>query len=91
MSGSAASIAYLVVAVFLGGTVLGIVAMVAIAVRREDKRYSLQAPDTPGFRAALTLREIIKKPGQTSIISRTPRGTLVVDSNEPHGNEGSAS
>ena len=35
------------VAVFLGGVVLGVIAVVAIAVRREDRRYTLagDAPD----------------------------------------------
>ena len=42
MSGSAASVAYLILAVFLGGIVLGVVAMVTVAVRKEeDRRYSL--------------------------------------------------
>ena len=35
------------VAIFLGGIVLGIIAVVAISVRREDRRYTLAgaAPD----------------------------------------------
>ena len=35
------------VAVFLGGVVLGVIAVVAIAVHREDRRYTLavDAPD----------------------------------------------
>jgi hypothetical protein len=41
MGGSAASVAYLILATFLGGVTLGIIAMVAIAVRREDRLYSL--------------------------------------------------
>jgi hypothetical protein len=41
MSSSAASVAYLILATFLGGVTLGVVAMVAIAVRREDRLYSL--------------------------------------------------
>jgi hypothetical protein len=41
MSGSAASVAYLILAVFLGGVAIGVVAMVAVAVRREDRLYSL--------------------------------------------------
>lgn len=34
-------------AVFVGGIVLGVIAMVAVAVRREDRRYTLavEAPD----------------------------------------------
>lgn len=38
---SAASIAYLTVAFFVGGAVLGVMVIVAAAVRREDRRYSL--------------------------------------------------
>jgi len=41
MNGSAASVAYLILATFLGGVTLGIVAMVAIAIKREDRLYSL--------------------------------------------------
>lgn len=41
MSSSAASVAYLILATFLGGVTLGVVAMVAIAVKREDRLYSL--------------------------------------------------
>jgi len=41
MSGSAASVAYLIITVFLGGVALGVVAMVAVAVRREDRHFSL--------------------------------------------------
>ncbi len=41
MSGSAASVAYLILAAFLGGVALGVVGMVAIAVRREDRLFSL--------------------------------------------------
>jgi len=35
------------VAIFLGGVVMGVIAVVAIAVRREDRRYTLagEAPD----------------------------------------------
>jgi hypothetical protein len=42
MSGSsAAAVAYLILSVFLGGVTLGVVAMVAVAVRKEDRLYSL--------------------------------------------------
>ena len=41
MSGSAASVAYLILAAFLGGFALGVVAMVSVAVRKEDRHYSL--------------------------------------------------
>jgi hypothetical protein len=41
MNGSAAAVAYLILAVFLGGVAIGVVAMVAVAVRREDRLYTL--------------------------------------------------
>ena len=51
MSGSnAAAVAYVILAVFLGGFSLGVVAMVAVAVRREDRRYSLSGA-APGAAA----------------------------------------
>jgi hypothetical protein len=44
MAGGVVAIA---VAVFLGGVVMGVIAVIAIAVRREDRRYTLasEAPD----------------------------------------------
>ena len=50
MSSSAASVAYLILATFFGGVTLGVVAMVAIAVRREDRLYSLSGA-APGAAA----------------------------------------
>ena len=50
MSGSAASVAYLILATFLGGVTLGVVAMVAIAIKREDRLYSLSGA-APGAAA----------------------------------------
>ena len=51
MSGSsAATMAYVILAVFFGGVTLGVVAMVAIAVRREDRLYSLSGA-APGAAA----------------------------------------
>ena len=50
MSGSAASVAYLILAVFLCGVTLGVVAMVAVAVRKEDRLYSLSGA-APGAAA----------------------------------------
>lgn len=40
-------VAIVAAAVFLGGIVIGIIAVVAVAVRREDRRYTLagEAPD----------------------------------------------
>lgn len=43
MSGSAASVAYMILAVFFGGVALGVVAMVAVAVRKEDRLFSLSS------------------------------------------------
>lgn len=50
MSGSAASVAYLILAAFLGGFALGVVAMVSVAVRKEDRQYSLSGA-APGAAA----------------------------------------
>jgi hypothetical protein len=47
---SAATVAYLILSVFLGGVTLGILAMVAVAVRREDRLYSLSGA-APGAAA----------------------------------------
>jgi hypothetical protein len=53
MNGSAASVAYLILAVFLGGVAVGVVAMVAVAIRREDGQYSLSgAAPSPGASGA---------------------------------------
>jgi len=41
MNSSAASVAYLILSVFWGGFTLGAVAAVSVAIRREDKRFSL--------------------------------------------------
>ncbi len=43
----AGGVIVIAVAVFLGGMVMGVIAVVAIAVRREDRRYTLavEAPD----------------------------------------------
>jgi hypothetical protein len=50
MGGSAASVAYLILATFLGGVTLGVVAMVAVAIKREDRLYSLDGA-APGAAA----------------------------------------
>jgi hypothetical protein len=50
MNGSAASVAYLILAVFLGGVAIGVVAMVAVAVRREERYFSLSGA-APGAAA----------------------------------------
>jgi hypothetical protein len=49
-------VAYLILAVFFVGFWLGVVAMVAIAIRREDRRYSLSgAAPAPAARGARIL------------------------------------
>jgi hypothetical protein len=47
MSGSNAGLVIVTLAVFLGGVMLGVVGMVSLAVRREERRNSLfgAAPD----------------------------------------------
>jgi len=50
MSGSAVSAGYFILAAFFGGVTLGVVAMVAIAVKREDRLYSLSGA-APGAAA----------------------------------------
>jgi hypothetical protein len=42
-----ASVVVVAVAVFIAGVVMGVIAVIAIAVRREDRRYTLavDAPD----------------------------------------------
>ena len=50
MSSSGASVAYLILATFFGGFWLGVVAMVAVAVRKEDRRFSLSGA-APGAAA----------------------------------------
>ena len=55
MNGSAAAVAYLILAVFFGGVAIGVVAMVAIAVRKEDQLYSLSGA-APGAAARGTRR-----------------------------------
>jgi hypothetical protein len=55
MNGSAASVAYLILAVFLGGVAVGVVAMVAVAIRKEDRQFSLSGA-APGAAARGTRR-----------------------------------
>lgn len=42
MNGAAAA-GFIFLAIFLGGVVIGMIAAVAVAVRREDQRYSLSS------------------------------------------------
>lgn len=69
---SAAAVAYLILAVFLGGVALGVVAMVAVAVRREDRLYSLDGP-APG--AAARGARLLTRFGGTGSHYR-PRGWM---------------
>jgi hypothetical protein len=56
MSGSGASVAYLILATFFGGFWLGVIAMVAVAVRKEDRLFSLSgAAPGPAARGARRL------------------------------------
>ncbi len=50
MNVSSAAVAYVILAVFLGGFSLGVVVMVAVAVRKEDRLYSLSGT-APGAAA----------------------------------------
>ena len=50
MGGSAATVAYLILAVFLSGVTLGAVATVSVGSRREDRRFSLSGA-APGAAA----------------------------------------
>jgi hypothetical protein len=50
MNGSMAAAGFIFLAIFLGGVVIGIVAVLAVAIRREDRRYSLSGA-APGMAA----------------------------------------
>ena len=50
MSGSAVSVLFLTLAVFFAVLMLGVVAMIAVAVRKEDRLFSLSAA-APGAMA----------------------------------------
>jgi len=47
---SVAAAGFIFLAIFLGGVVIGLLATVAVAVRSEDRRYSLSGP-APGMLA----------------------------------------
>ncbi len=53
MNGSAISAAYLILPLILGGFTLGVLVMVAVAVRKEDRRFSLSGA-APGAAAQVT-------------------------------------
>ena len=63
LSRSTASAAYLILAVFLAGLMLGVIAMVAVAVRREDRRFSLSsaAPGAAGHRARRLVGRLVDR------------------------------
>jgi hypothetical protein len=50
MNGGAAAAGFIYLAIFLGGVVLGVIAMVAVSVRREDRLFSLSGA-APGAAA----------------------------------------
>jgi len=50
-----ASVVVVAIAVFIAGLVMGVVAVVAVAVRREDRRYTL-AGDAPDLMSKTTRR-----------------------------------
>ena len=53
MNGSAASVAYWILPLVLGVFTIGVLAMVALAVRKEDRRFSLSGA-APGAAARAT-------------------------------------
>jgi hypothetical protein len=55
MNGSAASVAYWILPLILGVLAIGVLAMVALAVRREDRKYSLFGA-APGVATRATRR-----------------------------------
>ena len=57
MGSNAATVAYLILAVFLSGVTLGAVATVSVGSRREDRRYSLSGA-APGVVARGTRRMV---------------------------------
>ena len=63
LSHTAVSAAYLILAVVLAVLVLGVVAMVAVAVRREDRRFSLSsaAPGATGHRARRLVGRLVDR------------------------------
>jgi hypothetical protein len=50
-----ASVVVIAVAVFIAGLVMGVIVVIAIAVRREDRRYTL-AGDAPDLMSKTTRR-----------------------------------
>jgi hypothetical protein len=50
MGGNAAATGFIFLAIFLGGAVIALLATVAVAVRKEDRRYSLSGA-APGMLA----------------------------------------
>jgi hypothetical protein len=50
MSGIQAADAITILAIFLGGIVLGVVVVVSVAIKKEDRKFSLSGA-APGFAA----------------------------------------
>lgn len=61
-----AGVATVTVALFLTGVVTGVIVVVALAIRREDRRYSLvrEAPDRMSRSARLVNRRGPARPGR---------------------------
>lgn len=74
----AASVVIAVIAIFTLGVILGVLAVVSMAIRREERRFRLDG-DTPPRLAGLILWSIFKNPKHSSEISRTPTGDLTVN------------
>jgi hypothetical protein len=72
MSGNAAAVAYLILTAFFGGVALGVVAMVAVAVRKEDRLFSLSGA-APGA-AARGARWLTRFGGSGSLSAPRDRG-----------------
>jgi hypothetical protein len=72
MGGSNSGLAIVMLAVFLGGVMLGIVGMVSVAVRREERRFSLFG-EAPGA-AARGARRLTGLGGRGITVSQRSRG-----------------
>jgi uncharacterized protein YneF (UPF0154 family) len=60
---------------FVVGIVFGFLIVLLLPVYSALRKY----PDTRAIRTALTLTEIVRKPSQTSVISRDSTGQLTVN------------
>lgn len=80
-----------IISIFLAGVVLGIIAIVSVGIRREERGFTLPREDKPLNRARWTLREIIGNPKDTSVISRDAADELSVSHTDGIRGEGRAS